>query len=157
MRDVVYTTLPEVTKPNVTTDKLHLIAPSFVPRPHAQVLFNESMKNSFSLKIDSWTKDKRAITTGTECQLDIGSSVKVNSSKYFIAAHQSAARSGVANKETNVTIFHVVDGLKLFVEIEGTRYGIPEILLRSIMLPLIISIKTEGSRNFMNNMLKNHF
>ena len=108
-QDIVYITLPPLHNINVTFDNLNLIVPNFIPSPVTQVLVNEYIKNSFSLSFDSWTTDRRDISRGSKYQLDIRSSVKVNSQKHLIAAHQTAARSGFANKAINVSVFDLVE------------------------------------------------
>ena len=115
MQKIVYTTLPQDTITTVTFDKLHLFLPKFMPRPNTQFLFNESIKKSFPLPFDSWTTDRQVISAGSEDQLDIGSSVEVNCPKYLIAANQTAARYGFANKAINVSVFDHVDVRKCFV------------------------------------------
>ena len=85
-------------------------------------MFNESIKNSFTLSFDSWTTDRKIANTGSEYQVDIGSAANINSPKYLIVAHQTAARSGAANKTTNNAIFDNLDVTKYFVEIDGIRY-----------------------------------
>ena len=85
-------------------------------------MFNDSIKNSFTLSFDSWTTDRKIVNTGFEYQVDIGSSANINSPKYLIVAHQTAARSGASNKANNISIFDNLDVRKYFVEIDGIRY-----------------------------------
>ena len=66
-------------------------------------MFNDSMKNSFTVTFDSWTTDRRTVNTGSDYQLDIGSDN--NSTKYLIAAHQTEAGRGVPNKANNIAVF----------------------------------------------------
>ena len=40
-------------------------------------MFNDSIKNSFTLSFDSWTTDRKIVNTGLEYQVDIGSSVQI--------------------------------------------------------------------------------
>ena len=61
-------------------------------------MFNESIKNSFSLSFDSRTTDRKTVNTDVEFQLDLGSASNINSRKYCIAAHETGARAGPANK-----------------------------------------------------------
>ena len=58
----------------------------------------------------------------SEFHLDIGSSAKVKSPSYLIAAHQRAARSVTANTAMKASVFDHVDVRKYFVEIDGSRY-----------------------------------
>ena len=58
----------------------------------------------------------------SECQLDIGSSVKDDSPKFFLASYQRAVRSRVAKKANNISVFNHVDVKKCFVEMDGIRY-----------------------------------
>ena len=76
------------------------------------------MKTIFTLSFDSWTIDREIVRT-SEYQLDMGSSAKVNSPKYLIAAHQTAARSAVAKKTISLSVFAQVAFRKQFVEIDG--------------------------------------
>ena len=66
------------------------------------MFFNDSIEKSFTPSFDSWTTDEKTRTS--EYRLDIRSAVKINSPKVLIAAHQTAARSGVANKAIDVTV-----------------------------------------------------
>ena len=86
---------------NVSTDYFYLFVINLIPNPHTQVIFNGSIKNSFTLSFDTQTTDRQFIRTGAEYNLDIGASVKTNCLKYLIAAHQTAARSGFANETIN--------------------------------------------------------
>ena len=89
----MFTTLP--TDINVAINSLYLFVPTFIPDPEIQILFNDSIKNSFTLSLDSWTTNRKIVSMGLEYQIDFGSSANNNSPKYLILAHQTAARSGV--------------------------------------------------------------
>ena len=102
MQDNVYTTLPQATTNSVTFDNLRLFVLNFVPRPDTQVFFDEYVKNRFTLSFASWTTDRRINSTGSEYQFDIELSVKINSLKFLLAAHQTSARSPFADKAINV-------------------------------------------------------
>ena len=108
LQAIVYTTLLQATLIIVSFDNIHLFVPYFVPSPDTQMFPNESEKNSFRLSFDSWTTDIKVVRT-SEYQRNIGSAIKANSPKNLIAAHQTAARSGVAKKANNVSIFNHVD------------------------------------------------
>ena len=84
-------------------------------------MFNESIKKTLTLTFDSWTSIKKTINSGLHYQLDIGSSVTINSLKYLKAAHQAEARAGPANKANNIAILDHLDVGKDFVEIDGIR------------------------------------
>ena len=82
LQDILYTTIgPNI---NVTINSLYLFVPTYIPSPETQLMFNDSIKNSFSLSFDSWTTDRKIVNTGLEYQLDIGSSANINSPKYLI-------------------------------------------------------------------------
>ena len=59
--------------------------------PETQTMFSESIKNSFMLKFDSLTTDRRVNNTALDYQVVIGSSSNIKSPKYLIAAHQIEA------------------------------------------------------------------
>ena len=82
-------------------------------------MFNDSIKNSFTLSFDSWTSDRKRVNTGLEFQVDIGSAQNVNSPKYLIVAHQTANRSSTSNKSINNAIFDNLDIRKYFCEIDA--------------------------------------
>ena len=85
-------------------------------------MFNESIKNNYTLTFDSWYTERKIVTDAGEFQADIASSQNINSPKYLIAAHQTEARVRTSNKRNNVSIFDHVDVTKYFVEIDGYRY-----------------------------------
>ena len=91
LQNIANTTLPKATIINVLFDNLYLFVPNSIPSPDTQVLFNQPIKNSFTPSFDSWTTDRKVVNTGKEYQLDIASSVKVNSPRYLIPFHQNAA------------------------------------------------------------------
>ena len=85
-------------------------------------MFNDSIKDSFTLSFDSWTSDRKTVDTQLEYQADIGGARNFNSPKYLIAVHLTAARIGVPNKANNVAIFDHLDVRKYHVDINGVRY-----------------------------------
>ena len=121
LQDILFTTI--ATDNNVTINSLYLFVPTFIPSPETQLMFNDSIKNSFSLSFDSWTTDRKIVNTGLEYQVDIGSSANTNSPKYLIVSHQTAVRAGASNKANNISIFDNLDVRKYFVEIDGVRYS----------------------------------
>ena len=71
--------------------------PIFIPDAQTQVLFNDSIENSFTLSLDSWSTDRKTGSTQLEYQVDIGSAQFINSAEYLTVAHQTEARIGVPN------------------------------------------------------------
>ena len=84
-------------------------------------MFNNSIKNNFSLKFDSWTSERKVVNTQLEYQVDIGSAQNINSPKYLIIAHQTAIRAA-GGKLQNNAIFDNLAVRKYHVEIDGIRY-----------------------------------
>ena len=122
LQNIIYTTIADATQINVTINSLYLFAPIITPNSETQVMFNESIKNNFTVTFDSWYTERKIVTDGGESQVDIASSQSTNSPKYLIAAHQTEAIVGTSNKRNNVSIFDHVDVTKYFVEIDGYRY-----------------------------------
>ena len=120
LQDLLFTT--RATDINVTINSLYLYVPTFLPDTQTQLMFNDSIKNSFTLSFDSWTTERKIVNTGLEYQVDIGSSANINSSKYLIVAHQTAVRAGASNKANKISIFDNLDVRKYFVERDGVRY-----------------------------------
>ena len=119
MQNIVYTTIPAVTVTITTFNCLSLFVPTFVPDKATPVMFNVFIKALKLNHFDSRTTDKKVAYTGLENQVDIGSAKNVNSAKNFIAAHQTEARAGSANKAHNVAKLDILDLRKYFVEIDG--------------------------------------
>ena len=86
-------------------------------------MFNDSIKNSFTLSFDSWTNDRKTADTQLEYQIDIGSAQNINSPKYLIVAHQTAARTGVPNKANNIAVFDNVGVRKNPADFDRVRYS----------------------------------
>ena len=122
LQNIVYTTIADATQINVTINSLCLFAPILTPNSETQVMFNESIKNNYTLTFDSWYTERKIVTDGGEFRVDIPSSQSANSPKYLIAAHQTVDRVGTSKKRNNVSIFDHVDVTKYFVEIDGYRY-----------------------------------
>ena len=122
LQNIIYTTIADNIQINVTINSLYLFVPIITPNSETQVIFNESIKNNYTLTFDSWYTERKIVTNGGEFQVDIASSQSTNSPKYLIAAHQTVARVGTASKRNNVSIFDHVDVTKYFVEIDGYRY-----------------------------------
>ena len=85
-------------------------------------MFNDSIKNNYTLTFDSLYTERKIVTDGGEFQVDIASSQSTNSPKYLIAAHQTEVRVGTSNERNNVSIFDHVDVTKYFSEVDGYRY-----------------------------------
>ena len=98
-----------------------MFVPIPTPNTETQVIFNESIKNTYTITFDSWYTKRKIVTDGGEFQVDIASSQSTNSPKFLIAAHQTEARIGTANERNNIGIFDLVDVNKYFVEIDGYR------------------------------------
>ena len=50
LQDILYTTIG--TDINVTINSLYLFVPTFIPDVETQLMFNDSIKNSFTLSFD---------------------------------------------------------------------------------------------------------
>ena len=120
LQRIIYTTL--VTNINETNIGIYLYVPSFIEGTEAQAMFNESIKNVYTISIYSWYTDRKLVNDGLEFQVDIGSAQIIKSPKDPISAHQSSARIGNPNKAKNISNFDNVDRGKYFVEIDGQRY-----------------------------------
>ena len=122
LQNIIYTTIADATQINVTINSLYLFVPILTTNSETQVLFNESIKNNYTLTFDSWYTERKIVTDGGEFQVDIASAQNNNSPKYLIATHQTEVRIGNANKQNNIAIFDHADVEKYFVEIDGFRY-----------------------------------
>ena len=120
LQDINYTTLGDNIKVNF--DKLFLFVPLFVRDAQIQVMFNDSNKDSLKLSLDSWTSDRKTVATQLKYHVDIGSAQNINSPKFLIALHQTAARIGVPNEANDVAISDHLDVRKYHVDIDGSRY-----------------------------------
>ena len=107
IQKLVYTTLLVATILSCfTINNLHLFVPNFFPSSETQVEFHEYTKgNSFTLPFAFWTTARRIVNTGLEYQIEKGSTIKVNSPKNTIAAHQTQARARPTNKAINFLVF----------------------------------------------------
>ena len=130
LQNIIVTTLAN--NINVTINSLYQFVPILTPNSETQVLFNESIKNNYTLSFDSWYTERKVVTDRGEFQVDIASSQSTNSPKYLIAAHQTENRVGTANKTNNISIFDHVDVKKKFVEIDGYRYPKESVLTKFI-------------------------
>ena len=120
LQDIINTTLGDNIKVNF--DELFLYIPIFISDAQTQIMFNDSIKNSFTLSFDSWSTDRKTVDTQLEYQVDIASARNNNGPKYLILAQQTAARIAVPNKANNDAIFENLDVRKYLVDIDGIRY-----------------------------------
>ena len=103
-------------------DKFFLFVPIFLPDAQTQILFKDSFENSNTLSFGSFSTDRKTIDTQLEYQVDIGSSQNINTPKYSIVTHRTAARIGVPNKANNVAVFDKLIVRKYHVDFDGVRY-----------------------------------
>ena len=85
-------------------------------------MFDDSIKNSFTLSFDSWSTDRKTVNTQLEYQVDIGTAQNINSSKYLIVFRQTAARVGVPNEKSIFAIFDILNVRHYPIDINGVRY-----------------------------------
>ena len=116
---------------NVSINSLYLFVRVVIPNTETQVMFNESIKNNYTITYDSWYTERKLSTDGTELQVDIGSAENVNSRKYLIAAFQTLDRVGTHNKENIIATFDQVNVQKFFAEKDGYRYRKSSVLTNS--------------------------
>ena len=109
---------------NVTINSIYLYIPSLVPSAEQQQLFNEAIRENFTLSFDAWVTDRKPVNTGNEYQLDIGSASNINIPLYLIVAHQKTQRDNPPRppNQFNNAIFDHVGVKRYFVEIDGVRY-----------------------------------
>ena len=130
LQNIIYTTIADTTQINVTINILYLFVPILTPNTETQVMFNESIKNNYTITFESWYAERKIVVDGGEFQVGIASSQSTNSPKYLIAAHQTEVRRGTANKRNNTSIFDHVDVKKYFAEIDGFRYPKESVLTK---------------------------
>ena len=81
---------------DVTINSIYLYIPSLVPSAEQQQMFNEAIRENFTLSFDAWVTDRKPVNTGNEYQLDIGSASNINIPLYLIVAHQKTQRDNPA-------------------------------------------------------------
>ena len=64
LQDIIYTTLGDDNKINF--NKVLLFVPIFIPHDQTQTMFNDSIKDSFTLSVDHWAIDRRTVDTQLE-------------------------------------------------------------------------------------------
>ena len=84
-------------------------------------MFYESIQNKYRIFFDDLFTERRVVSD-TITQVDIGSAQSVNSPKYLITAHQTAARINAPDKELNISGFEYLNVRKYFVEIDSVKY-----------------------------------
>ena len=119
LQDIIFTSITD--NINVTINSLYLYVPSLIPNTETQLMFNESIQNNYRIYFDDWYTERRVISD-TISQVVIGSAQSVNSPKYLITAHQTAAKLNAPNKQLNISTFDNLIVRKYFVEIDSIRY-----------------------------------
>ena len=119
LQDVIFTSIPD--NITVTINSLYLFVPNLIPSTETQLMFNESIENNFRIFFDDWYTERRVVSDMIT-QVDIGSAQAVNSPKFLITAHQTAAKLNAPNKQQNISIFDNLNVRKYFVEIDSIRY-----------------------------------
>ena len=66
--NILYTTLGG-NDVNVTINSIYLYIPSLVPSAEQQQMFNEAIRENFTLSFDAWVTDRKPVNTGNEYQL----------------------------------------------------------------------------------------
>ena len=74
---------------NVTINSIYLYIPSLAEQ---QKVFNEALRENFTLSFDACVTDRKPVNAGNEYQLDIGSASNINLPFYLIVAHQKTQR-----------------------------------------------------------------
>ena len=126
LQDIIFTSIGD--NINVTINSLYLFVPSLIANTETQLMFNESIQNIYRIFFDDWYTERRVVSD-TITQIDIGSAQSVNSPKYLIAAHQTAARLNAPNKTINISTLDNLNVGKYFVEIDSIRYPRDGILI----------------------------
>ena len=119
LQDIIFTLIGD--NINVTINSLYLFVPTLIPTTETQLMFNESIQNNYRIFFDDWFTERRVVSD-TITQIDIGSAQHVNSPKYLIATHQTAARLNAPDKSLNISRFDNLNVRKYFVEIDSVRY-----------------------------------
>ena len=77
----------------------------FFPDAQTQIIFFDSIKNSFTLSFNFCSTDRETFDTQSDNQVNIGSAQTFNSPKNLIVAHQTDVRIGFPNKAKKLTVF----------------------------------------------------
>ena len=119
LQDIMFTSIAD--NIIVTINSLYLFVPSLIPNTETQLMFNESIQNNYRIFFDDWYTERRVVSDRIT-QIDIGSAQSVNSPKYLLTAHQTAARLNAPNKTINISTFDNLNVRKYFVEVDSIRY-----------------------------------
>ena len=126
LQDIIFTSIGD--NINVTINSLYLFVPTFIPTTETQLMLTESIQNIFRIFFDDWFTERRVVSD-TITEIDIGSAQQVNSPKYSITAHQTAARLNGLNKGLNISRFDNLNVRNYFVEIDSIRYPRDSVLI----------------------------
>ena len=113
LQDIIFTTIADDI--NVIINSLYLYVPQLIPPTTTQVMFNESIMNSYTITFDSRYTERKLSNDGREFI-------------HLISAFQTNART-TPNKASNPAIFDNNQLTKYFVEIDGTRYAKDGVLI----------------------------
>ena len=83
------------------------------------MLFNESIRNIYTIIFDSWYSERKISSDGRELQVDIGRAQHFNSPKYLKGAFQNNDRIGTPDKVNNPAVFDTNHVTNYFVQIDG--------------------------------------
>ena len=128
LQDIIFTSIDNI---NVTLNSSYLFVPTLAAHTGTQLMFNESTQNNYRILFDDWFTERRVVTDAIT-QIDIGSAQSVNSPKYLIASHQTAARLNAPDKGINVSRFDNLNVRNYFVEIDSVRYPRDSVLTNYI-------------------------
>ena len=126
LQDIIFTSIGDII--NVTINSFYLLVPTLFPNTETQLMFNESIRNNYQIFFDDWFTERR-IVSDTITQIDIGSAQQVNSPKYLIASHQTAARLNTPDKGINISKFDNLNVRNYFVQIDSVRYPRDAVLI----------------------------
>ena len=96
-----------------------MFVPILIANSETQVLFDESIKNNYTITYNSWYTERKLSADGNELQVGIDSAQHVNGPKYLITNSQTADRTAAANKNNNIAHFDKVNVRKFFCGIDG--------------------------------------
>ena len=119
LQDIIFTSIGD--NINATINSLYLYVPILIPNTETQLMFIESIQNNYRIFFDDWFTERRVVSDMIT-QIDKGSAQSVNSPKYLITAHQTAARLNAPDKGINVSRFDNLNVRKYVVEIDGVLY-----------------------------------
>ena len=72
LQNIIFTSIADGTQINVTINSLYLYVPFLIPSTETQLMFNESIQNSYRIFFDEWYTERR-IATDQIYEVDIGS------------------------------------------------------------------------------------